>query len=186
MSKAFVKEPGEGDGDSDEEIDPNPVPRGEKNYMTPGGASRLQAELHDLLHKQRPEITAVVSWAAGNGDRSENADYLYGKRRLREIDRRIRFLTKRLEAAEIVDPAKIVSEQIFFGATVTVEDEEGRKNTYSIVGIDEADPAKGKISWISPLTRALLKAKAGDLVTLRTPKGARELEVLEIAYKEIL
>lgn len=184
MSKAFVKEPG--DDDPDEEIDPNPVPRGEKNYMTPAGAARLQTELHDLLHKQRPEITAVVSWAAGNGDRSENADYLYGKRRLREIDRRIRFLTKRLEAAEVVDPATIESEQIFFGATVTVEDEDGKKFTYSIVGIDEADPGKGKISWISPLTRALLKAKEGDLVSLRTPKGSRELEVLKIEYKEIL
>lgn len=186
MSKAFVKEPGEGGDDSEEEVDPNPVPRGEKNYMTPAGAARLQAELHDLLHKQRPEITAVVSWAAGNGDRSENADYLYGKRRLREIDRRIRFLTKRLESAEVVDPVKIVSDQVFFGSTVTVEDEDGKRKTYSIVGIDEADPGKGKISWISPLTRALLKAKVGDLVALRTPKGVRELEVLEIQYREIL
>ena len=186
MSKAFVKEPGEDDEDSDAELDPNPVPRGEKNYMTPAGAARLQAELHDLLHKQRPEITAVVSWAAGNGDRSENADYLYGKRRLREIDRRIRFLTKRLEAAEVVDPATVHSDRVFFGATVTVEDEEGKRQTYSIVGIDEADPAKGKISWIAPLTRALLKAQVGDLVSLRTPKGNRELEVLAIEYKDIL
>jgi len=145
----------------------------------------LQAEFHDLLHLKRPELTAVVAWAAGNGDRSENADYIYGKRRLREIDRRIRFLTKRLEAAEIVDPATIQSEQIFFGATVTLEEEDGERKTYSIVGIDEADPSHGKISWISPLTRVLLKARVGDVVQLRSPKGARDLEILEIRYQEI-
>ncbi|KAB2840809.1 transcription elongation factor GreB [bacterium] len=185
MSKAFTKEPDDEDRD-DEEVPENSVPRGEKNYLTPAGAARLQAELHDLLHKQRPEITAVVAWAASNGDRSENADYIYGKRRLRELDRRIRFLTKRLEAAEIVDPLQVKSEQVFFGATVTVEDEEGERKTYSIVGIDEADPARGKISWISPLTRALLKARVGDLVQFRSPKGIRELEVVEILYREIL
>ena len=144
-----------------------------------------RAELHELLHKQRPEITAVVSWAASNGDRSENADYIYGKRRLREIDRRIRFLTKRLEAAEIVDPTKVQSEQVFFGATVTIENEDGEQKTYSIVGIDEADPGRGKISWISPLTQALLKARVGDLVQFRSPKGLSELEVIEIRYQEI-
>jgi len=185
MSKAFVKDPEDGDGE-EEEVPESSVPKGEKNYMTPAGATRLQAELHDLLHKQRPELTAVVAWAAGNGDRSENADYIYGKRRLREIDRRIRFLTKRLEAAEIVDPQKVQSEQVFFGATVTVEDEEGQSKTYSIVGVDEADPGKGKISWISPLTRALLKARVGDLVQFKSPKGLRELEILEIRYQEIL
>ena len=184
MSKAFVKDPGDGDG-GDEDPPEIAVPRGEKNYITPAGASRLQAELHDLLHKQRPEITAVVAWAASNGDRSENADYIYGKRRLREIDRRIRFLTKRLEAAEIVDPTLVQSEQVFFGATVTVEEEDGERKTYSIVGIDEADPGRGKISWISPLTRALLKARVGDLVQFRSPKGVRELEVVEIIYREI-
>jgi len=184
MSKAFVKDPGDGD-EEEEDLPENPVPKGVKNYMTPGGAAKLQAELHDLLHLKRPELTAVVAWAAGNGDRSENADYIYGKRRLREIDRRIRFLTKRLEAAEIVDPATIQSEQIFFGATVTLEEEDGERKTYSIVGIDEADPSHGKISWISPLTRVLLKARVGDVVQLRSPKGARDLEILEIRYQEI-
>lgn len=184
MSKAFVKDPEDQDND-DSEIPEAPTVRGEKNYITPSGAAKLQAELHDLLHKQRPQLTAVVAWAASNGDRSENADYIYGKRRLREIDRRIRFLTKRLEAAEVVDPTQVKSDRVFFGATVTVEDEDGGRKTYAIVGIDEADPARGKISWISPLTRALLKAKIGDLVQFRTPKGFRELEVIEISYQEI-
>ncbi|MFO1462466.1 MAG: transcription elongation factor GreB [bacterium] len=183
MSKAFVT--GGDEPPEEEELPEQPVPKGEKNYLTPAGAARLQAELHDLLHRQRPELTAVVAWAAGNGDRSENADYIYGKRRLREIDRRIRFLTKRLENAEIVDPTTVRSEQVFFGATVTVEDEDGVRKTYSIVGIDEADPGRGKISWISPLTRALLRARVGDLVQFRSPKGLRELEILEIQYIEI-
>ena len=139
-----------------------------------------------LLYEQRPKLTEVVAWAAGNGDRSENADYIYGKRKLREIDRRIRFLSKRLEIAEVIDPCSVSSEKILFGATVTVEDAEGKRETYSIVGIDEAEPGKGKISWISPLSRALLKAKVGDMVPFRSPKGLRELEIIQIVYQEIL
>src|SRR5262245_23636896 len=158
MSKAFIKE--DTDLDSDPEgLPETPLPKGEKNYITPKGFARLQDELHELLHKKRPEITAIVSWAAGNGDRSENGDYIYGKKGLREIDRRIRFLTKRLESSEVVDPTQKKSDQVFFGATVTVQNEEGEVKTYSIVGVDEAEPAKGKISWISPLTTALLKKK---------------------------
>jgi len=183
MSKAFL--PGDGQDSDEEELEGPKIPVGEKNYMTPQGFARLQAELRDLIHVKRPELTAVVAWAAGNGDRSENADYIYGKRRLREIDRRIRFLTKRLELAEVIDPSKIESTQVFFGATVSVEDEEGARKTYSIVGVDEAEPAKGKISWISPLTAALLRGKVGDMVTLRTPKGPRELEIVAIVYRAI-
>jgi transcription elongation factor GreB len=153
--------------------------------MTPKGFTRLQAELHEFLHVKRPEVTAVVAWAAGNGDRSENADYIYGKRRLREIDRRIHFLQKRLEQAEVVDPKSVKGEQVFFGATVTLVDEEGAEKSYSIVGIDEAEPGKGKISWISPLAKSLLKKSEGDVVKLRTPKGERELEIIEIRYTEI-
>jgi len=184
MSKAFLPEDG-GNDDNDEDVATAKIPSGDKNYMTPQGFARLQAELRDLIHVKRPELTAVVSWAAGNGDRSENADYIYGKRRLREIDRRIRFLTKRLEAAEVVDPCTVESKQVRFGATVTVEDEEGEIKVYSIVGIDEAEPGKGKISWISPLTSALLRAEVGDVVTFRSPKGPRELEILKIDYQKI-
>ena len=185
MSKAFVPEDlPESEDDGEVETGPK-IPAGTKNYITPRGFSRLQEELEDLLNKKRPELTAVIAWAAGNGDRSENADYIYGKRRLREIDRRIRFLTKRLEAAEVVDPATVKSEQVRFGATVTIEDEDGESKTYSIVGIDEAEPTKGKISWISPLAAVLLKAKVGDVLNFRTPKGVREIEVIEIAYREI-
>src|SRR5262249_51221884 len=149
------------------------------------GAARLKTELQNLLYEQRPKLTEVIAWAAGNGDRSENADYIYGKRKLREIDRRIRFLSKRLEIAEIIDPCSVRSKQILFGATVTVEDIDGKRETYSIVGIDEAEPGKGKISWISPLSRALLQAKVGDVVQFRSPKGLRELEVIEVLYQEI-
>lgn len=184
MSKAFTKE-----DDLDREIeldDEGPkIPAGGKNYMTPAGAKRLQEELRDLRVRERPEITQTVAWAAGNGDRSENGDYLYGKKRLREIDRRIRFLTKRLESAEIVDPAAVKSDQVLFGATVTVSDEEGIEKIYSIVGIDEIDASKGLISWASPLATALFKSRIGDVVIFRSPRGIRELEVLEIRYDPI-
>jgi transcription elongation factor GreB len=184
MSKAFIKEDTDLDSDP-EDLPETPLPKGKKNYITPKGFARLQEELHDLLHKKRPEITAVVSWAAGNGDRSENGDYIYGKKRLREIDRRIRFLTKRLESAEVIDPSQKKAHQVFFGATVTVQDEDGESKTYSIVGVDEADPAQGKISWISPLASVLLNKKVGDWASFRSPKGVREVVIIEIRYQEI-
>lgn len=151
--------------------------------MTPTGQRRLRDELEYLVKTDRPHIVEVVSWAASNGDRSENGDYLYGKKRLREIDRRIRFLMKRLEDAHVVDPLlQPHQEQIFFGATVVVADEEGNEATYSIVGIDEADPGKGWISWVSPLARALTKLREGDVARFISPQGARELEILEVKY----
>jgi transcription elongation factor GreB len=181
MNKAFVKE------DAPEEEDGQPrapaLPHGTKNYMTRRGYAQLQAELERLVKHERPELVQTVSWAAANGDRSENGDYIYGKKRLREIDRRIRFLMKRLESAVLVDPAaQENTEQVFFGATVTVCDSEGCQNTYQIVGIDEADAGQGRISWISPLARALLKAREGDTVRFQSPSGPRELEVVEIRY----
>ncbi len=152
-------------------------------YLTPAGARAFQAELHELLRVERPKVVEVVAWAAGNGDRSENGDYIYGKKRLREIDRRIRFLTKRLENATVVDPAAQRNrDRVFFGATVTVAREDGAEQTVAIVGADEADLSKGQVSWISPIARALHKAQVGDLVILRTPQGEEELEVLAIAY----
>lgn len=182
MSKAFTKE-GDGADPSDENESPeSQIPKGAKNYITPVGAERLKAELKKLLHEDRPALVKVIEWAAGNGDRSENGDYIYGKRKLREIDRRIRFLSKRLESHEVVDPSGQKSDQILFGATVTVEDEDGAKKIYQIVGIDETDPARGKVSWISPIARALINAKVGDAVVLRTPQGERELSVLKIQY----
>ncbi|MDO8527885.1 MAG: transcription elongation factor GreB [Deltaproteobacteria bacterium] len=185
MSKAFIKE---GDGSHEEEepeIEEPAIPAGSKNYITPGGFKRLKEELHELLYKKRPEMTATVAWAAGNGDRSENADYIYGKRRLREIDRRIRFLTKRLDAAEVVDPSKRKSDQIFFGATVVLKDEEGSLKTYSIVGVDEIDFEKNHISWVSPLAKAILKKGEGDVVSFRSPKGPREIEIVEVRYEAL-
>jgi transcription elongation factor GreB len=158
------------------------LPHGAKNYITPAGCARLRSELQQLLDKERPELVKVIAWAASNGDRSENADYIYGKRRLREIDRRIRFLTKRLETAEVIDPARPGLEQVFFGATVTYRDGKGVKRTISIVGQDEVDPPHGRISWISPVARALSKAREGDVVTLKTPAGSEELEVIAIRY----
>ncbi len=155
-----------------------------KNYMTPAGAARLKEELRKLLYEERPEVVRTVSWAASNGDRSENGDYIYGKRRLREIDRRIRFLTKRLEAAEVIDPAQQRRDRVLFGATVTVQDEEGHTRRYRIVGIDESDPKNGGVSWISPIAKALLNSKEGDVVRFRSPKGEEELEVLEIRYED--
>jgi transcription elongation factor GreB len=184
MSKAFTKE-SDSDGDdegTDTELS-SLLPAGAKNYMTPAGAERMRSELKKLLYGDRPEVVKTVSWAASNGDRSENGDYIYGKRRLREIDRRIRFLTKRLESAEVIDPATQSSDRVLFGATVTVQDEEGKKRTYRIVGIDEAQPGEGQISWISPLAKALLNARKGDAILFRSPKGEEELEVLEILYE---
>ena len=157
-----------------------------KNYLTPAGHRRLQDELYQLVHKERPDIVQVVNWAAGNGDRSENGDYLYGKRRMREIDRRIRFLTKRLEAAQVVDPeTREATDQIFFGATVTLLRGNGSEQTVKIVGIDEIDTAQNKISWISPLARCLIKAREGDEVSLNTPEGREDIEILEVAYVRI-
>jgi transcription elongation factor GreB len=180
MSKAFVKET---DDEADLPDQLPAVPAGFKNYMTPGGHRRMQDELRQLLRVERPKVVETVAWAAGNGDRSENGDYIYGKRRLREIDRRIRFLTKRLESAEVVDPGQQKRlDQVFFGATVTYATEDGTENTITIVGIDEADFARGQVSWVSPIARALLKAQEGDTVELRAPAGVEQLEVLEIRY----
>lgn len=186
MSKAFTKEDDASLDDRDDAPEPSSIlPQGVKNYITPNGAEKLRAELKDLLYTKRPEIVNVITWAASNGDRSENADYIYGKRRLREIDRRIRFLTKRLEAAEIIDPATQQSDQVLFGATVKVLDEQGRERIFSIVGVDETNPKKGNISWISPVGKALLKSKVGDSVTVHTPKGEEDWEVIEIRYQGI-
>jgi transcription elongation factor GreB len=187
MSKAFTRE--DDDGLDDEVDEASPLPQGSRNYMTPGGFARLKAELNDLVDKARPEVVATVAWAASNGDRSENGDYIYGKKRLREIDRRIRFLIRRLDIAEVVDPlvrrdAEDV-DQIFFGATVTVRDSHDERRTVSIVGVDEIDTQRGYISWVSPMARALIKAREGDMVTLKTPGGIEELEVLEVRYKAL-
>ena len=181
MSKAFTRETDGGDDDDDIALPPLPV--GGKNYITPQGYARLRGELLTLIDDERPKVVETVHWAAKNGDRSENGDYLYGKKRLREIDRRIRFLTKRLEAAEVVDPSvHHGSEQVFFGARVTYADDEGVERTITIMGIDEADSAQGQVSWIAPVSRALLKAKIGDEVPLPTPAGVRMLEVLDVEY----
>lgn len=162
------------------------LPANTKNYVTPAGFKKLKDEALHLIDKERPDLVKVVQWAASNGDRSENADYIYGKRRLREIDRRIRFLTKRLDAAVVVDPAtRDPTDQIFFGATVGVLHENGEEKTYSIVGIDEADASRNLISWISPLARALLKAREGDVVVLRSPSGEEEIEITSVDYCEI-
>ncbi len=182
MSKAFVRE--DAPEEEDEEAGAQPLPAGAKNYMTPAGHARMLAELAHLAKVERPEIVNIVSWAAGNGDRSENGDYIYGKKRLREIDRRIRFLTKRLDNVLVVDPAaQENAEQVFFGATVTLMDETGVTAAYSIVGLDETDPGRGRISWVSPLARALLKAREGDTVRFMAPGGMRELEVIAIEYR---
>ena len=181
MSKAFTKE-----SDSDDEDDgpvAAPLPAGTKNYITPAGYARLRAELLELMDQERPKVVEAVHWAARNGDRSENGDYIYGKKRLREIDRRIRFLTQRLEIAEIADPSvHHDTEQIFFGATVTYADPHGAERTVTILGIDEAQSALGQVSWISPVARALLRSREGDLVKLATPSGVQEIEVLRVSY----
>lgn len=184
MNKAFVKE---SDGDDDEDLEPqaSALPAGTKNYMTVQGYRRLRAELMQLMNKERPDVVQIVSWAASNGDRSENGDYLYGKKRLREIDRRIRFLTKRLEIAEVVDPGLQPNrDQVFFGATVLYSDSQGEEFRVTIVGVDEAEPLQGRISWISPVARALIKAREGDTVVLRTPGGKEELDILEVSYPD--
>lgn len=159
------------------------APIGTKNYITPQGARKLKDELHSLLSVERPKVVETVAWAASNGDRSENADYIYGKRRLREIDKRIRFLQKRLDIAEVVDPSQQNSDKVLFGALVTVLDENENKRTYQIVGIDETDAKSGRISWNSPIGKALLQARVGDSVVLKTPKGEEDLEILKIEYK---
>lgn len=159
------------------------LPVGTKNYLTPEGHRSLLRELNDLWRVERPRVVEVVAWAAGNGDRSENGDYLYGKKRLREIDRRIRFLRKRLERSEIVDPSMQTNRsRIYFGATVTYVEEDGAERTVTIVGVDEADADSGKISWVSPLARALMKAEVGDVVAIRSPAGRREVEIVNIEY----
>lgn len=183
MSKAFTRDGDENNTEVDTQVDAS-IPGG-KNYITPAGAERLRAELKKLRYEERPEVTKTVAWAAGNGDRSENGDYLYGKKRLREIDRRMRFLAKRLEAAEVVDPLVINVEYVQFGATVSLRFEDDSEKTYSIVGVDEVDVNRGRISWMSPLALALLKANAGDYVTFHSPKGEQEVEVLAVVYKEL-
>ena len=155
------------------------------NYITPKGHQKLVDELEQLLKVERPEVTRLVQWAASNGDRSENADYLYGKRRLREIDRRVRFLSKRLDTAVIVDPLKITSEKIQFGATIEVTDEDGKDRRFTIVGVDEVDTAKGRISWQSPIGKTLLGKKEGDEVIVKVPAGEITYEVVSITYKSI-
>lgn len=179
MSKAFTRE-SEGE---EAELHPRPVPSEGPNYVTPRGHAALRSELGELVERERPEVVRVVAWAASNGDRSENGDYIYGKKRLREIDRRIRFLMKRLENAVVVDPAQQEHrDRVFFGATVTVCDGRGAESTYQIVGIDEADAGAGRISWISPLARALMKQREGDSVRFTTPAGTQEIEILEVRY----
>ncbi|MGE4062994.1 MAG: transcription elongation factor GreB [Rhodospirillaceae bacterium] len=183
MSKAFTKETEAEDEDLPEEADS--LPAGVKNYVTPRGLKMLDDELHQLLRIERPKVVEIVSWAAGNGDRSENGDYIYGKRRLREIDRRVRYLTKRRDSAELVDPARQKNQsQVFFGATVTYVTSKDEERTVKIVGIDEAADSDDAalVSWVSPVARALLKARVGDTVKLRTPAGEEALDVIEIRY----
>ena len=181
MNKAFVKE-SEDDDDELAGVLPQ-IPAGAKNYITPAGYQRIREELLHLIDVDRPEVVRIVHWAASNGDRSENGDYIYGKRRLREIDRRIRFLTKRMDLAEVVDPTvHHGSDQVYFGATVTYCNGAGEEHTITIAGIDELDPLHGKISWVAPVARALTKARVGDIVTLQTPAGLDELEVLDVSY----
>ncbi|WP_295641174.1 transcription elongation factor GreB [uncultured Methylibium sp.] len=185
MNKAFTKESDGDVDDGDEDTGLPPLPAGGKNYITPAGYARLRAELLGLIDDERPKVVEIVSWAAKNGDRSENGDYLYGKKRLREIDRRIRFLTKRLEIAEVADPSlHHGNDQIFFGATVTYATTDGTERTITIKGIDEADNLQGEVSWVSPVARALLKAREGDEVTLQTPAGPQLLEVVSVRYPE--
>jgi transcription elongation factor GreB len=180
MNKAFTKESDDAD---DDDLQLPSLPVNGRNYITPAGHARIRAELLDLIDNERPKVVDIVHWAASNGDRSENGDYIYGKKRLREIDRRIRFLTKRLEIMAITDPAvHHGSEQVFFGATVTYADEAGVARTVTILGIDEADSAKGEVSWVSPIARTLLKARVGDVLPLLTPAGKVEIEVLSVRY----
>ena len=156
-----------------------------KNYITPVGLARLQGELKRLKYQERPEVTAMVAWAASNGDRSENGDYIYGKKRLSEIDSRIRFLSKQIDAAVVIDPAAVTAERIQFGATVTFRDEAEQLRTYTIVGVDESYAAQGRISWCSPLAQALMNKKSGEWVTFRAPGGEQELEIVELCYRRV-
>jgi transcription elongation factor GreB len=182
MSKAFTKE-SDGDDEDDLPEDMGGLPATAKNYMTPEGFARMRDELNMLMRKERPEVVKVVTWAAGNGDRSENGDYIYGKKRLREIDRRVRYLSKRLANAEVVDAAKRVkTDQVFFGATVTTANAQDKERTVKIVGVDEVDLKKGHVSWISPIAKALMRAHEGDVVNLRTPAGIEELEIVKVRY----
>ena len=182
MSKAFVKE--EGDAPDDEAAHEPKLPSTGKNYISPAGYARLEAELRKLVEVERPEVVKTVAWAASLGDRSENADYIYGKRRLREIDRRVRFLIKRLEAAEVVETAGRDTDQVFFGSSVLIKTK-SEQRTVTIVGVDETDTTRGRISWISPVAKALIKAREGDTVTLKTPGGVEQLEILEVRYDPI-
>ena len=169
-----------------EEDELPPLPQGIKNYMTPQGYARMKDELTHLLNTERPALVKVVSWAASNGDRSENGDYLYGKKRLREIDRRIRLLTRRLEHSEVVDPAlRGDTDRVFFGATVDYADWNGEEHTIAIVGLDEVDPSRGRVSWRSPVASALLKHAVGDTVPLRTPAGIKPIEILDVRYEAL-
>jgi transcription elongation factor GreB len=183
MSKAFTKE---SDGDDDdlagEEAGPGP---GVPNYITPAGYRRLNEELARLWEVDRPKLVETITWAASNGDRSENGDYIYGKRKLREIDRRIRFLSKRIDRAQVVDNVGKGHERVYFGATVTIDDDEHGERVVHIVGTDELDPANGRVSWVSPIAKALMNAEVGDTVTLRTPKGTQQIEVVDIRYDEL-
>jgi transcription elongation factor GreB len=183
MSKAFTKESDAADDDDGDGPSLPALPAGARNYMTPAGHARLRAEFMQLIDVERPKMVEIVSWAAKNGDRSENGDYLYGKKRLREIDRRLRFLTKRLDIAEVVDPSvHHGSEQIYFGATVTYANSRGEEKTITIKGIDESDSLAGEVSWVSPIARTLLKARVGDELQLVTPVGVERIEVVEVRY----
>jgi transcription elongation factor GreB len=182
MNKAFVREP-DGDDEDEEAGTATPLPPGTRNYMTLEGYRRLRAELTHLVTTERPSVVQIVSWAASNGDRSENGDYIYGKKRLREIDRRIRFLTRRLEMAEVVDPqTREGTDQVFFGATVELERADGTRFQITIVGVDEVDPQRHHVSWIAPISRALIKAREGDSVRFQTPAGAETLEICRVQY----
>ncbi|MGC2164472.1 MAG: transcription elongation factor GreB [Gallionella sp.] len=182
MNKAFIKEDASAEDDLEAPVN---LPEGVKNYITPGGYLTLKNELDQLWKFERPSLVKTITWAASNGDRSENGDYIYGKKRLREIDRRVRFLRKRMEFAEVVDPARRGEcDQVFFGASVTVCDETGNHYSYCIVGVDEANVTRGHISWVSPLAKALLKLRVGDVAVLKTPNGIRELEVVKVNYND--
>lgn len=184
MNRQSAPPSGDAEEDDEDDVAAGQPPPGGGNYLTLSGYARLQAELEQLVRSERPTLVQTVSWAAGNGDRSENGDYIYGKKRLREIDRRIRYLMKRLENAVVVDPARQENlDQVFFAATVSIRDEDGTTARYRIVGVDEADAAAGCISWISPLAQALMRARVGDVVRLRSPAGVREIEILDVSYQ---
>ncbi len=182
MSKAFIRETDPDDSSAADDAAPA-LPGGARNYMTPKGYARLRAELMQLIDEERPKVVDTVHWAASNGDRSENGDYLYGKKRLREIDRRIRFLTQRLECAVVTDPSvHHGSDQVFFGATVTYAGESGEEHTITILGVDEVDSLQNQVSWVAPISRALLRSRVGDVVQLHTPSGVQEIDVLDVQY----